>query len=593
MRTHYCGQLDLTHVGIETVICGWVHRRRDHGGIIFLDVRDRTGLVQVVIDPDFATVFKIAENLRNEYTIKVSGKLAKRPEGTENDQISTSDIEIIATDLEILNSCHPLPFSMDGETVTEEVRLKYRYLDLRRPQIAQHIVSRHKFTSYVRNYLDKHEFIDIETPLLTRSTPEGARDFVVPSRNYHGEFYSLPQSPQLFKQLLMVSGFERYYQIAKCFRDEDLRADRQPEFTQIDIEMSFVTPQDIMKLTEDMVSLVFKEVSNIDLPNPFPSLTWSEAMNLYGTDQPDLRNPLKLTDFTEDFQNEEFAVFREPAQSPHGRVAGLKVPDGNRITRKEINQLTEFVATYGAKGLAYIKIIEPEKGREGLQSPILKFLSETSIERILQKTKGVAGDMIFFGAGQSNVVNQSLSELRKKIGEDLELIDQTLWSPVWIVDFPLFNFEHEEKIWTANHHPFTAPDAKHEKNLKDAKNIKEISSQAYDLVLNGSEIGGGSIRINDPELQLAALEILGITQEYAWEAFGFLLKALGYGAPPHGGIALGVDRIVAMMNGTSTIRDVIAFPKTQKGQCLVTSAPSTLSTRQLNELNLKSSKKTP
>lgn len=584
MRTTYCGWINRQHVGQEVTLCGWVHRRRDHGGVIFIDLRDREGLVQIVCDPERPEPFRVADSVRNEYVLRVVGWVRERPAGTVNPNLASGEVEVLAHQVEVLNSSLPPPFFMDDDTISEQVRLEHRVLDLRRPQMQRNLRLRHRVATAVREFLDRHGFVDIETPMLTRFTPEGARDFLVPSRLHPGEFYALPQSPQLFKQLLMMAGFDRYYQIVKCFRDEDLRADRQPEFTQIDVETSFLDVPEITALMEDMIRSVFKAVLDVELPAPFPRLTYDEAMALYGSDKPDLRIPLALTELTDVMGEVEFKVFRDAASLPDGRVAALRLPGGGELTRKEIDDYTEYVKIYGAKGLAYVKVNATSKGVEGLQSPILKFLSPQAIRAILERTGARDGDLIFFGADRAKVVNESLGALRLKLGHDRGLVEPG-WRPLWVVDFPMFEWDEEEKRWAALHHPFTSPAAGHEDLLE--RDPGRARSKAYDMVLNGWEIGGGSVRIHRQEVQSKVFRALAISAEEAEQKFGFLLRALQYGAPPHGGIAFGLDRIVALMAGVESIRDVIAFPKTQRGQCLLTRAPSPVDERQLRELHIR------
>jgi aspartyl-tRNA synthetase len=584
MRTGYCGLIDAKYLNQTVTLYGWVHRRRDHGGVIFVDLRDREGLVQVVCDPDNVTAFQSAEKIRNEFVLKIIGVVRYRPSGTANPNLVSGEIEILVQSIEILNTSLTPPFLMDDENLSEAVRLEHRYLDLRRPHMQANLRLRYKVAMAVRVFLDQHGFIDVETPMLTKSTPEGARDYLVPSRVNAGHFFALPQSPQLFKQLLMVAGFDRYYQITKCFRDEDLRADRQPEFTQIDIETSFLDETQIMVLMEEMICGLFKSVMNIDLPNPFPRLTHAEAMFGYGSDKPDLRVPLVLVELTDVMKEVEFKVFREAAQKPDGRVAALRVPQGCELSRKEIDDYTSFVAIYGAKGLAYIKINALDKGLEGMQSPILKFLSDTVVKAILERTDAKDGDLIFFGADKARVVNEALGALRAKVGHDRGLSEPG-WKPLWVVDFPMFERDEEENRWKALHHPFTSPADGHEDLLET--NPEKALSKAYDMVLNGWEIGGGSVRIHRPEIQSKVFRALNIGTDEAQEKFGFLLEALQYGAPPHGGIAFGLDRVVTLMAGAESIRDVIAFPKTQRAQCLLTQAPSPVGEKQLRELHIK------
>ena len=584
MRSEYCGQVSRKHLGQVVTLYGWVHRRRDHGGVIFVDLRDREGLVQIVCDPDNPETFQAADKLRHEFVIKATGRVRSRPEGTVNPNLVSGEIEVLAQTIEILNPSLTPPFLMDDEHLSETVRLEYRFLDLRRPQMQNNLRLRYKVALAVRNFLDRHGFIDIETPMLPRSTPEGARDYLVPSRVHAGHFFALPQSPQLFKQLLMISGFDRYYQIVKCFRDEDLRADRQPEFTQIDIETSFLGQQEITALMEELICVVFKQVLDIDLPSPFPRMAYDEAMALYGSDKPDLRVPLKLTELTDAMNEVEFKVFRDAAQLKDGRVAALRVPRGGELTRKEIDHYTEFVKIYGAKGLAYIKVNDLGKGAEGLQSPILKFLTEPTVKTILERTGAQNGDLIFFGADRAKTVNEALGALRAKIGHERGLAEAG-WRPLWVLDFPMFEWDDEDKRWNAMHHPFTAPADGHEDLLET--NPGAARAKAHDMVLNGWEIGGGSVRIHRQEVQSKVFSALNIGPEEAQAKFGFLLQALQYGAPPHGGIAFGLDRIVTMMAGAESIRDVIAFPKTQRAQCLLTQAPNTVDEKQLRELHIR------
>jgi aspartyl-tRNA synthetase len=584
MRSEYCGRITRRHLGETLTLCGWVHRRRDHGGVIFIDLRDREGLVQIVCDPDTPATFQTADTVRNEFVLRVTGRVRNRPGGTVNPNLASGEVEVLAQDIEILNASLSPPFQMDDENLSETVRLEYRFLDLRRPQMQANLRLRYRVAMAVRNFLDRHGFVDIETPMLTRSTPEGARDYLVPSRVHAGHFYALPQSPQLFKQLLMISGFDRYYQIVRCFRDEDLRADRQPEFTQIDVETSFLDQREITDLMEELIRTVFKEVLEIDLPRPFPRLSYDEAMARYGSDKPDLRVPLELTELTDTMKAVEFKVFREAAQLKDGRVAALKIPGGGALSRKEIDDYTEFVRIYGAKGLAYIKVNEVAKGVEGLQSPILKFLAATVIATIMERTGAHDGDLIFFGADRAKVVNEALGALRVKIGHERGLAESG-WRPVWVLEFPMFEYDEEEKRWVAMHHPFTSPAPGHEDLLEtDPGAARAI---AHDLALNGWEIGGGSVRIHRPDVQSKVFRALSIGPEEAEAKFGFLLKALQYGAPPHGGIAFGLDRIVTLMTGAESIRDTIAFPKTQRAQCLLTHAPNAVDEKQLRELHIR------
>jgi aspartyl-tRNA synthetase len=583
MRSHYCGQVNESLLGQTVTVAGWVHRRRDHGGVIFIDLRDRDGLVQVVCDPDAPELFAVAESLRNEFVVSITGLVRARPAGTANANLASGKVEMLARGIELLNRSEPLPFQLD-EQVSEEVRLKYRYLDLRRDVMAKRLRQRHAITRAMRHYLDDAGFVDIETPMLTKATPEGARDYLVPSRTHAGKFFALPQSPQIFKQLLMVSGFDRYYQIVRCFRDEDLRADRQPDFTQLDIETSFLGQDEIMALMEGLIRHIFQTVADVSLPDPFPRMTYAEAMRRYASDKPDLRIPLELVDVADLVADCDFKVFAAPARDPAGRVAALRVPGGAKLTRKEIDDYTAFVARYGARGLAYIKVNDPAKGRDGLQSPITKFLSDAAVAGILSRTGAVAEDLIFFGADTSKVVNDALGALRLKVGQDLGLV-QGAWAPLWVVDFPMFEYDADDKRWTAMHHPFTSP-----KNL-DADALRAdpggALAKAYDMVLNGSEIGGGSVRIFRQDLQSTVFDLLGIDAEEARRKFGFLLDALKYGAPPHGGIAFGLDRLAMLMSGADSIRDVIAFPKTQTAACPLTDAPTEVTEKQLRELHIR------
>ncbi|MEF8833924.1 MAG: aspartate--tRNA ligase [Halofilum sp. (in: g-proteobacteria)] len=584
MRSHLCGTLDSAAIDSTVELSGWIHRRRDHGGVIFVDLRDHTGLIQVVFDPDRADVFSRAEQIRSEYVIHVHGQVRARPAGTENPELATGAIEVLGTELEVVNRAKTPPFQLDEWDVGEEHRLKYRYVDLRRPEMQQRLRLRAAITSRMRRFVEDNGFIDIETPMLTRATPEGARDYLVPSRTHAGSFFALPQSPQLFKQLLMVSGMDRYYQITRCFRDEDLRADRQPEFTQVDMEMAFVEEDDVMNMAERMMRDLFTHVLEEPLPDPFPRMTYSEAMYRFGSDKPDLRIPLELVEVAGLMTDVDFKVFSGPANDPDGRVAALCVPGGAAMTRKEIDEYTEFVGRYGAKGLAYIKVNERGKGREGLQSPILKFLPDDVIETLLEHTAATGGDLIFFGADKARVVNDALGALRVKVGHDRGFV-QRAWCPLWVVDFPMFEWDDSANAWTPLHHPFTAPAVNNPDELR--AHPKQSLSRAYDMVLNGTELGGGSIRIHDRGLQEAALEVLGIGLDSAREQFGFLLDALDYGAPPHGGIAFGLDRLVMLMTGAGSIRDVMAFPKTQTASCPLTSAPSTVNEAQLRELGIR------
>jgi aspartyl-tRNA synthetase len=576
-RTHYCGELSAALVDRTVTLCGWAHRRRDHGGVIFIDLRDREGLAQVVCDPDRGAAFTTAERVRGEFVLRVTGKVRRRPEGTANAELRSGEIEVLAHEVEILNPAVPPPFQLDEENLSELTRLTHRVIDLRREPMQRNMRLRYRVAMAVRNYLDAHGFIDIETPMLTRSTPEGARDYLVPSRVHPGEFFALPQSPQLFKQLLMVAGFDRYYQIVRCFRDEDLRADRQPEFTQIDIETSFLDERAIQVLMEGLVREVFRDVLGIELPDPFPRLSYAEAMSRYGSDKPDLRIPLELVDLTDLMKSVEFKVFRQAAELPDGRVAALKV--SAELTRKEIDDLGPFVATYGAKGLAYIKV-----NPDGLQSPIVKFLPADVLQKILERTAAKPGDVIFFGADKAGIVNDALGALRLKIGQDKKLAEKG-WRPLWVLDFPMFEWDEEGKRWSAMHHPFTAPRDGHE-DLIGTDPARAVA-KAYDMVLNGWEIGGGSVRIHRADVQAKVFKALGISDEEARSKFGFLLDNLQYGAPPHGGIAFGLDRLVTLMAGAESIRDVIAFPKTQRAQDLLVQAPSPVDEKQLRELGIK------
>jgi len=587
MRSHYCGDLNRRHIGEEIGLCGWVHRRRDHGGVIFVDLRDREGLVQVVFDPDRPEMFRLAEQLRSEYVLHVHGRVRPRPEGTENRDLATGEVEVLALALEVLNASDTPPIQLDeyAQDVFEELRLRYRYIDLRRPEMQGRLRTRARVTSALRRFLDGHGFLDLETPILTKSTPEGARDYLVPSRTHPGRFFALPQSPQLFKQLLMMSGMDRYYQIARCFRDEDLRADRQPEFTQLDIEVSFMTEDGIMELMEAMIRELFDTVLATELPAPFPRITYSEAMRCYGSDRPDLRVPLELVDVADLMQAVDFKVFAGPARDPAGRVAALRLPRGGALSRKEIDAYTEYVGIYGAKGLAYIKVNQwTAKGREGLQSPILKFLPDAAVEGIMALTGAEDGDLIFFGADTAKIVNESLGALRVKLGQDRGLGEGD-WRPLWVVDFPMFERDGPTGRWMALHHPFTAPQEDQIDLLTSDPGA--CQSRAYDLVINGTEIGGGSIRIHREAVQRQVFELLGISDQAADERFGFLLQALKFGCPPHGGIAFGLDRLVMLMTGAGSIRDVIAFPKTQTAACPLTSAPTTVDPAQLKELALR------
>lgn len=584
MRSQYCGEVTQQHLDQTVTLCGWVNRRRDHGGVIFVDLRDRAGLVQVVFDPDREQIFQLAEQIRNEYVLQVEGRVRLRPEGTENADLTTGVVEVLATGLTVLNASETPPFQLDDEDVNEEARLRYRYIDLRRSVMQDNMRMRVKVVSALRQYLDAQGFMDIETPMLTKATPEGARDYLVPSRTHEGAFFALPQSPQIFKQLLMMSGFDRYYQVVRCFRDEDLRADRQPEFTQLDIETSFMGEQDIMPMMEAMIRQTFKDTLGVELPDPFPRMAYAEAMQRYGSDKPDLRIALELVDITDLMSAVEFKVFSGPANDAKGRVAVLKLPQGSALTRKEIDDYTKFVANYGAKGLAYIKINALAKGRDGLQSPILKFLPDDVVTQIMQRTQVEDGDLLFFGADKASVVNDALGALRVKLGIDQDLL-QAEWAPLWVVDFPMFEWDEKDSRWNALHHPFTAPNFDQAQQLLEQPG--ESLSQAYDMVLNGTEVGGGSVRIHRQDMQKAVFEVLNISQQEAEDKFGFLLNALKYGCPPHAGIAFGLDRLIMLMTGSDSIRDVMAFPKTQTAMCPLTDAPAAVSERQLKELSLR------
>ena len=582
MRSHYCGQINETLIDQTVEVCGWVHNRRDHGGVIFFDLRDRDGIVQVVFDPDTVEAFSLAERVRGEFVLQIKGRVRFRPEGTMNLEMPTGKIEILGKELTVLNACETPPFQLDEhQQVGEDVRLRYRYLDLRRPEMLERFRFRSKLTSAVRRFLDENGFIDVETPILTKAAPEGARDYLVPSRTQPGSFFALPQSPQLFKQLLMVSGFDRYYQIAKCFRDEDLRADRQPEFTQIDIEASFVNEEEIMELTETMIKKLFSELMDVELPE-FPRMTFADAMLRFGSDKPDLRIPLELTDVGDLLRDASFKIFSAPANDPKGRVAALKVPDGNKLSRKVIDGYTQYVSIYGAKGLAYIKVNDHTAGRDGLQSPIVKNISDEALQAILDRTGAVSGDLIFFGADKTKIVNEALGALRVKVGQDMGLV-KAGWAPLWVVEFPMFE-ELDGGGWHALHHPFTMPSTDIETLEKDPG---AALSRAYDMVLNGTELGGGSIRIHDADMQRSVLKALNIGDEEAQDKFGFLLDALKFGCPPHGGLAFGLDRLIMLMTDAQSIRDVIAFPKTQTASCVMTAAPSKVDPMQLKEVGIK------
>lgn len=589
MRTQYCGLTTEALLGQTVSLCGWVHRRRDHGGVIFIDLRDREGLVQVVCDPDREEVFKTAESVRNEFCLRITGIVRNRPEGTTNDSLTSGKIEVLAHEVEVLNASVTPPFQLDDDHLSETTRLTNRVLDLRRPQMQKNLRLRYKVAMAVRKYLDEHGFIDIETPMLTKSTPEGARDYLVPSRVNPGQFFALPQSPQLFKQLLMVANFDRYYQITKCFRDEDLRADRQPEFTQIDCETSFLSEQEIRDMFENMIRGVFKEALDVDLPNPFPVMDWTTAMNKYGSDKPDMRVKLELTELTDIMKDVDFKVFSGAANMVGGRVVGLRVPGGSEMPRSEIDAYTQFVAIYGAKGLAYIKVNDIAQGRDGLQSPIVKNIHDAALQEIIARTGAQNGDLIFFGADKVKVVNDAIGALRVKIGHSdfgrNHGLFESQWRPLWVIDFPMFEYDEEDKRWVALHHPFTSPKDGHEDLI--STDPGQAIAKAYDMVLNGWELGGGSIRIHRADIQSKVFKALNISDEEARIKFGFLLDALQYGAPPHGGIAFGLDRLVTLMTGAESIRDVIAFPKTQRAQCLLTQAPSSVDEKQLRELHIR------
>ena len=581
MRTHYCGEVKKTEVGQEVEVCGWVHRRRDHGGVIFLDVRDRSGIVQVVYDPDTEDSFTTADRVRNEFVLKAKGLVRDRPDGTVHPEMATGEVEILGSQLEILNAALTPPFQLDEYSEAgEDVRLKYRYMDLRRPEMQEKLKVRAQITSAIRSVLEEENFLEVETPTLSKSTPEGARDYLVPSRTYPGQFFALPQSPQIYKQLLMMSGLDRYYQVARCYRDEDLRADRQPEFTQIDIEASFITAHDVMALTETMLKKVFQRVLNVELED-FPVLSWEEAMRDYGSDRPDLRNPLKLKDVADLMREVDFKVFSGPANDQDSRVVALLAPGGGKLSRKVIDDYTKFVGVYGAKGLAYIKVNKKSDGIEGLQSPILKFIPEKTVELLLERVGASDGDIVFFGADKTKTVNDAMGALRQKLAEDLEIIDLG-FAPCWVVDFPMFSSSREGLA--AEHHPFTRPTSSVEDLLADPISAK---AEAYDVILNGYELGGGSLRIHDQEIQQAVFKLLGMDENEVQSKFGFLLDALKFGCPPHGGIALGLDRIVMLMTDSPSIRDVIAFPKTQSASCLMMAAPGEVDEKQLKELSIR------
>ena len=582
MRSHYCGEVNESQIGEEVRLCGWVHRRRDHGGVIFLDLRDRDGIAQVVYDPDTEESFAVAEGVRNEFVVQVSGKVRARPAGTVNPDMPTGAIEVLGKELTILNAAQTPPIQLDEHVdVHEDIRLRYRYVDLRRPEMVEKLRFRSKVTNTIRNFLDANGFLDIETPILTKATPEGARDYLVPSRTHEGRFFALPQSPQLFKQILMAAGMDRYFQIAKCFRDEDLRADRQPEFTQVDIEASFTDEKQIMSITEDMIRQVFKEHLSVEL-GEFPRMTHVEAIRRFGSDKPDLRIDMELVDIADLMNEVDFKVFSGPANDPESRVVALRVPGGAKISRKEIDDYTKFVAIYGAKGLAWIKVNDLSIGLEGLQSPILKFMPDATVTELMQRLNANDGDIVFFGADKSDVVNEAIGALRVRVGEDLAMVAEG-WAPLWVIDFPMFEKDKEGGL-TPLHHPFTSPSCNTDELASDPA---RALSRAYDMVLNGTELGGGSIRISDPDTQQAVFKILGIGDEEANDKFGFLLDSLRFGCPPHGGIAFGLDRLIMLMTGANSIREVIAFPKTQSAACLLTDAPGQVSSAQLNELNIR------
>jgi len=589
MRSHYCGQVTEDLLGQEVVLCGWVHRRRDHGGVIFIDLRDREGIVQVVFDPDTEEAFATAEQVRSEFVLQVEGRVRERPEGTVNPDMVTGQVEVLGHALTVLNAAETPPFQLDEDDVNEETRLRYRYVDLRRPAMQERLLKRGQITRGIREFLDEQGFLDIETPMLTKATPEGARDYLVPSRVHKGSFFALPQSPQIFKQLLMMSGMDRYYQIVRCFRDEDLRADRQPEFTQLDVEMSFVDESDVMGLMEGLVRQLFDRVLGAALPDPFPRMTYAEAIARFGSDRPDLRIPLELTEIGDLMKSVSFKVFSEPANDARGRVAALLMPGGGALPRSVVDDYANFVAIYGAKGLAYIKVNDVDAGKDGLQSPIVKFLSDEALAGVLERTGAKSGDLIFFGAGKEQIVNDALGALRVKLGEDHGLVEPG-WKPLWVTDFPMFGWDENEQRWNALHHPFTAPKTDDPALLEDAPGL--ALSRAYDMVLNGTELGGGSIRIHRREMQSAVFRVLGIEEQEAEQKFGFLLDALKYGCPPHGGIAFGLDRLAMLMTGSNSIREVIAFPKTQTVHDPLTDAPSPADERQLQELGIMLRKST-
>jgi aspartyl-tRNA synthetase len=584
MRTNYCGLIDSKYLDQDVNLFGWVHRRRDHGGVIFIDLRDREGVVQVVCDPDNVDAFQVGDRARSEYVLSITGRVRRRPEGTVNDSLISGEIEILAKNIEILNTSETPPFPLDEDEPSEMVRLENRVFDLRRPQMQKNLRLRSRVSKFLRDFLDQNGFIDVETPFLYKSTPEGAREFLVPSRMHDGQFYALPQSPQLFKQMLMVAGFDRYYQVVKCFRDEDLRADRQPEFTQIDIETSFLDEKEIRDIMENMVRSCFKETLQVGLPDTFPVMTFDEVMRLYGSDKPDLRIPLQFTEVTDLMKKEEFKVFRSAADLIDGRVVALRVPGGSEISRKQIDDYTDFVGIYGAKGLAYIKVNDISLGIDGLQSPIIKFMSEEVVLKVMELSDAKSGDIVFFGADKATIVNDALGALREKLGHDLNLVEAG-WKPLWVVDFPMFEYDEQSNQWAARHHPFTAPKDGHDRHIETSPG--EAYSKAYDMVLNGWEIGGGSVRIHQPDIQEKVFRALKITPDDQQAKFGFLLDSLKWGAPPHGGIAFGLDRMVTLMCGASSIRDVIAFPKTQRGQDLLTGAPSAVPESQLRDLHIR------
>ena len=584
MRTNYCGLIDSKYLDQDVNLFGWVHRRRDHGGVIFIDLRDREGVVQVVCDPDNVDAFQVGDRARSEYVLSITGRVRRRPEGTVNDSLISGEIEILAKNIEILNTSETPPFPLDEDEPSEMVRLENRVFDLRRPQMQKNLRLRSRVSKFLRDFLDQNGFIDVETPFLYKSTPEGAREFLVPSRMHDGQFYALPQSPQLFKQMLMVAGFDRYYQVVKCFRDEDLRADRQPEFTQIDIETSFLDEKEIRDIMENMVRSCFKETLQVGLPDTFPVMTFDEVMRLYGSDKPDLRIPLQFTEVTDLMKQEEFKVFRSAADLIDGRVVALRVPGGSEISRKQIDDYTDFVGIYGAKGLAYIKVNDISLGIDGLQSPIIKFMSEEVVLKVMELSDAKSGDIVFFGADKATIVNDALGALREKLGHDLNLVEAG-WKPLWVVDFPMFEYDEQSNQWAARHHPFTAPKDGHDRHIETSPG--EAYSKAYDMVLNGWEIGGGSVRIHQPDIQEKVFRALKITPDDQQAKFGFLLDSLKWGAPPHGGIAFGLDRIVTLMCGAASIRDVIAFPKTQRGQDLLTGAPSAVPESQLRDLHIR------